>query len=106
MPVTAIYWKERWKIYEKKKEEPKVASQQSQVKSLEKELKKVEDQIELLQNNKIQLENEMATPEVYTNGEKLKKAKFDLEKINKEIAAANTKWEQIVTSMDELTSGA
>jgi ATP-binding cassette, subfamily F, member 3 len=91
---------------EKKKEEPKVASQQSQVKALEKELKKVEDQIELLQNNKTQLEDEMATPEVYTNGEKLKKAKFDLEKINKELAAANTKWEQIVTSMDELTSGA
>jgi ATP-binding cassette, subfamily F, member 3 len=88
---------------EKKVDEPKVVSQQSQIKLLEKDLKKVEDQIEQLQNDKSRFENEMATPEVYTNGEKLKKYKFDLEKVNKQLADANAKWEQLVNSIDSLT---
>jgi ATP-binding cassette, subfamily F, member 3 len=88
---------------EKKVDEPKVVSQQSQIKLLEKDLKKVEDQIEQLQNDKSRFENEMATPEVYTNGEKLKKYKFDLEKLNKQLADANAKWEQLVNSIDSLS---
>src|SRR5688572_1459 len=84
--------------------EPKAPSQQNQLKALEKDLKKIEDQIEQLQNNKTKFEAEMATPEVYTNGEKLKKYKFGLEKLNKELADANSKWEKLATSIDELSN--
>jgi ATP-binding cassette, subfamily F, member 3 len=88
---------------EKKPEPVKTPSQQAQLKSLEKDLKKVEAFIEQLQSDKLRLENALATPDVYTNGEKLKKHTADLERVNQELANANAKWETIVMSMDELS---
>jgi ATP-binding cassette, subfamily F, member 3 len=89
---------------EKKVEQPKTPSQQSQLKTLEKDLKKVEEQIELLQNKKATLENEMATSDVYSNTDKLRKYTADLENVNRQLADANAKWEQIVNAIDALTA--
>jgi ATP-binding cassette, subfamily F, member 3 len=80
----------------------KTPSQELQLKNLEKDLKKVEEQIEVIQSKKSAIETEMASPELYADFEKLKKVQFDLDKINKELSAANEKWESIAIAIDEL----
>ncbi|HEY0656749.1 MAG TPA: ABC-F family ATP-binding cassette domain-containing protein [Chryseosolibacter sp.] len=87
-----------------KKPEPAQASPSivSQKKNLEKDLKKVEEQIEDLEKKKAQIENEMTKPEVYANFESLKKLQFDLDKLKKDLTAANAKWENLATAIDGL----
>ncbi len=90
---------------QEKKAEPavtKTPSQELQLKNLEKDLKKIEEQIEGVQGRKTAIEMEMGTPELYSNFEKMKKAQFDLDKINKELAAANQKWEAVAIAIDDL----
>ena len=88
---------------EKKKEElPKTTSQVTQLKGLEKDLKKVEEQIETLQNKKTKLESELASPDVYSNVEKLKKTQQEFETVERDLATANRQWEKLATSIDEL----
>lgn len=84
-----------------KKENP-APSSGNQLKSLERDLKKVEDDIEVLQAKKIALETEMADPEIYADGERVKKLKFNFDKIVKEMDAANKRWEEIALSIDKL----
>jgi ATP-binding cassette, subfamily F, member 3 len=74
----------------------------SQKKNLEKDLKKIEDQIEILEKKKAEIEGEMLKPEVYANFESLKKLQFDLDKIKKELSSANGKWEGIANAIDAL----
>lgn len=80
----------------------KIPSQEIQLKNLEKELKKVEDQIETLQNNKLKVEGEMASPEIFSDFERLHKAQQKFNQVNKELVEANTRWESLATSIDEL----
>lgn len=81
---------------------PSNPSTGTQLKSLEKDLQKTEEQIEDLQKRKLDIENEMSTPEAYTNSEKMKKLKFELDKLNKEMDAANKKWEEIALAIDNI----
>jgi ATP-binding cassette subfamily F protein 3 len=78
-------------------------SEDSQLKSLEKELKKVEEKLELAQKQKTEVENELGRPEVYANGDQVKKIQFDLKKIQTEIDQLNKKWEEIATRIDGLS---
>jgi ATP-binding cassette subfamily F protein 3 len=86
-----------------KEEKPKTPSAVTQLKTLEKELKKVEELIESLQNKKNKIEAEMALPEVYSNFEKLKKVKQDFESVEKELKDANSTWEKIATAIDDIS---
>ena len=45
----------------------------------------------------------MARPEVYSNAEKMKSAKKELDLIAAEVAAANRKWDAIAGRIDELS---
>ncbi len=88
---------------EKKVEPPQQPpTQEIQRKSLEKDLKKIEDQIEGLEKRKSELEVELGQPELYNNVEKLKKLQFELEKLNKELAPAGKKWEDMMTALEGL----
>ncbi len=79
----------------------KIPSQEIQLKNLEKELKKVEDHIETLQNNKLKVEGEMASPEIFSDFEKLNKAQQKFNQVNKELLEANTRWELLATAIDD-----
>jgi ATP-binding cassette subfamily F protein 3 len=87
-----------------KKPEPVQATPSTinQKKSLEKDLKKVEEQVESLEKRKSEIEGEMMKPEVYSNFETLKKLQFDLDKLKKELSERNAKWEGIVNAIDGL----
>jgi ATP-binding cassette subfamily F protein 3 len=80
----------------------KIPDNSSQLKTLEKQLKKVEEEFESLKANKIRLENEMTKQEVYSNPEKIKQAKKELEELTSKINSANASWEEIATKIDKL----
>lgn len=74
----------------------------SKLKSLEKELKKIEDQLAKLESQKSGNEMEMTRPEVFGDFEKLKKIQFDQKKIDKELKDVTTKWESLAMEIDAL----
>lgn len=89
---------------EKKPQAPKnkSASQDAQLKNLEKELKRTEERIERLESEKSKLETEMAAPEVYSDFSKLNVVQEKFNSVTRELNEANTKWEELVTGIDEL----
>jgi ATP-binding cassette subfamily F protein 3 len=80
----------------------KVPDNSPQLKTLEKQLKKVEEELESLQADKIRIENEMTKQEVYSNPEKIKQLKKELEELTGKINSANANWEEIATKIDKL----
>ena len=77
-------------------------SHEAQLKNLEKELKKVEQRIEFLQQDKAALELEMTRPEIYSDYEKLNVVQEKFDRVNKELNAANTQWEELATAIDDV----
>jgi ATP-binding cassette subfamily F protein 3 len=75
---------------------------QAQLKMLEKELKKVEDQLSQLETQKANLESEMAKPEVFADAGKLKGVQETYQKTNTNLDAVTKRWEELVTSIDDL----
>ncbi len=87
---------------EVKPKQPQTPSNEAKLKTLDKELKKVEEQISKLEEQKSKLELEMASPEVFSNAAKLKEVQATFNKTEADLAAANKKWEEIATAIDEL----
>ncbi len=92
---------------EKKAQEavPPPPKNDSKLKLLEKDLKKIEEQVEVLEKKKSGLEETMAKPEVFGNFEKLQQAQADFQKVQTDLKVANNKWEQVATDIDELNKG-
>ncbi len=72
------------------------------LKTLNQELKRIEDTIETLQEEKTTSESELAKPDVFGNPEKLQAAQQVFEKVNARLIEANKKWEELVVGIDEL----
>jgi ATP-binding cassette subfamily F protein 3 len=72
------------------------------IKSLEQELKKIEEAINKSQTEKSAIETELSKPEVYADITKLAEAQKVFERVAAELENHNTKWEQVVLSMEEL----
>jgi ATP-binding cassette subfamily F protein 3 len=87
---------------EVKQKQPQTPSNEAKLKTLDKELKKAEEQISKLEEQKSKLELEMASPEVFSNAAKLKEVQSAFNKTEADLAAANKKWEEIATAIDEL----
>ncbi|HYG04723.1 MAG TPA: ABC-F family ATP-binding cassette domain-containing protein [Chryseosolibacter sp.] len=85
-----------------KEKKPDQAPSANQLKSLERDLKKVEDEIEALQTKKQTLEVEMADPNIYADAQRVKKLKFEFDKVTKEMDHANKRWEEIALTIDKL----
>ena len=79
----------------------KTASEEGQLKNLEKELKKVEDIIETVQKERASIESEMAKPEIFSDFGKLNLVQEKFNRVNKELQDANRRWEEIATAIDE-----
>ncbi len=93
---------------EKKQEESKpkpaqVSPSDNRLKALEKDLKKAEDLIGKLEEQKSALEMDMTKPEVFGNIEKLKTIQSEFNRVQSELTQANKKWEDLATAIDELS---
>jgi ATP-binding cassette subfamily F protein 3 len=84
---------------------PKTPSHEAQLKNLEKELKKIEVQIETAQAEKVRLEAQMALPENFTDFEKLNNIQSQFNVVNQQLDEANERWEALATSIDALARG-
>ncbi|MFM9837710.1 MAG: ABC-F family ATP-binding cassette domain-containing protein [Cyclobacteriaceae bacterium] len=94
-----------------KKQEPKQQPKQQpstsnpnikKISDLNRELKKVEDSIHKIQQEKEKIEAEMAKPEVFGNFEKLNEFQQQYEKVDFKLEEENKKWESIALEMEEL----
>jgi ATP-binding cassette subfamily F protein 3 len=74
----------------------------NKLKLLEKDLKQIEDEIAALEEKKNVYEEDMSKPEVFGNFEKLQEIQLNFDKVDKELKAANEKWEHIATAIDEM----
>jgi ATP-binding cassette, subfamily F, member 3 len=72
--------------------------------NLQKMLTKVENEIEALESTKKRLESQMADSEVYSDFTKLRKVKEDFDKVEKALAEANKKWEDVASQIDKLAT--
>jgi ATP-binding cassette, subfamily F, member 3 len=111
------YWKKKnaGAIAEPAKQEKKVEAapkpkplqtptQEAKLKSLEKDLKKIEEQISQLETLKASLENELTKPEVYNNQDKLKQVQAEFNQTTSSLDASNKKWEDLATRIDEMSA--
>lgn len=79
-----------------------IPSNSAKLKNLEKELKKVEEQINDLETKMGLIELELARPEVFSKAEKLKEAQQQFHFLQESLKSANKKWEEIATAIDSL----
>lgn len=79
-----------------------IPSNSAKLKNLEKELKKVEEQINDLETKMGLIELELARPEVFSKAEKLKEAQQQFHSLQESLKSANKKWEEIATAIDSL----
>lgn len=87
---------------EKKPEIAKNDTNQSRLKSLEKEMKKVEADMEALQKQKDALELKMTDPLVFGNFNELQKLQQELSIINQKLEVINKKWDELAETIDTL----
>lgn len=66
----------------------------SERRKIEKKIQKLESDIELLENKKSELEEQLANPAVYSNGEKAKSVQMDIENLTQQIEQITLEWEQ------------
>lgn len=74
----------------------------NRIKTLNQELKKIEDQIQQLEARKLNAEEELAKPEVYSNFDKLTACQQQFEKLQTELHKANQEWERVMLEVDAL----
>ncbi len=79
-------------------------SQEAQLKSLQKELTRAEEQIEKLQAEKETMEAEMARPEIYSDFEKLNALQQRFNKISQDLDEANANWDALAVAIDNAGS--
>lgn len=91
----------------KPKAEKKVApvrsnESENKLKALEKEMKKVEAELELLQKQKESTEEKMALPEVYSNFSEMQKLQHELNVIHQKLEVINKRWDDLAETIDTL----
>jgi ATP-binding cassette subfamily F protein 3 len=83
---------------------PAPSNQQNdkKVKVLNSEIKKSEERIIKLEDEKKQIEDQLAKPEVYSDFSKLGEYQKQFEKVQASLTAENQKWEALVTELEAL----
>jgi ATP-binding cassette subfamily F protein 3 len=74
---------------------------QAQQRKLQREEEQILKELEILEQEKQRLTDEIQKPEVYSNGEKAKSVQAQLDDVNTKINSASEKWEAIVTALEE-----
>lgn len=91
------------KVVEKAQPQPKTNSSAAALKSLERDLAKAEEAINTLELQKEKVELDLSNPEIFKDLTKLQKAKDLFEKVRKDLASANQKWEELAEAIDKLS---
>jgi ATP-binding cassette, subfamily F, member 3 len=88
------------------KKEPSTANETNsrKLKSLQRELKLIEEKIETLEKQKLQIENEMASPEVYEDYQKLSEAQQKFNTVASSLEETTRQWEDLAIEIDALGS--
>ncbi|MCE2995165.1 MAG: ABC-F family ATP-binding cassette domain-containing protein [Cyclobacteriaceae bacterium] len=91
------------KKQESKPTEPKQSqpNHAKKIAELNKELKKIEDAIQLAQQEREKIEIEMAKPEVFSNFEKLNAQQQLFEKADAKLEELNQRWESVALEIEE-----
>lgn len=95
------------KVKVEKKPEPvkqKTSADETQLKSLARDLRKIEERIEMLQTEKSKLEVELARPEVYSDFGRLNAVQEKFNQVNKNLIDANAEWEKLAIAIDEINN--
>ena len=79
--------------------------QENELKKLKKELETVEANIEKLEASKAQIEEVMADPATFSDFNKLQEKQDSLAAVDKDLDAAQSKWETLAEQIDELEQG-
>lgn len=87
---------------EKKPEPIRSNENENKLKTLEKEMKKVEAEIEALENQKAALELEMTKPEVFGDFTALQKSQQELTILTQKLALVNKRWDELAETIDTL----
>lgn len=106
------YWKSKqeakpFQNAQKPKKEPKIKTKPKQedtnkIKALEKDLDKIETEIEKAEAEVRELELTMAKPEIYANPEKLAEVNSSFEKAKSKLESLQSDWEDIADKIDTL----
>jgi ATP-binding cassette, subfamily F, member 3 len=72
------------------------------IKILNAQLTELENQIEILQNDKAKIEAELARPDVYGDSKKMQATTTSLKGKNAALQAANKAWDELVSQIDQL----
>jgi len=91
------------KKQESKPAEPKPSqpNHAKKIAELNKELKKIEDAIQVAQQEREKIETEMAKPEVFSNFEKLNEQQQLFEKADAKLEGLNQRWESVALEIEE-----
>ncbi|MFY8037439.1 MAG: ATP-binding cassette domain-containing protein, partial [Cyclobacteriaceae bacterium] len=91
------------KKQESKPAEPKPSqpNHTKKIAELNKELKKIEDAIQVAQQEREKIETEMAKPEVFSNFEKLNEQQQLFEKADAKLEELNQRWESVALEIEE-----
>ena len=76
------------------------------VEKLKKELKALEERIEVLEAEQATVEEELGKPEIYADADRLQRFQSKLEELGKEIEVKNQRWEQLVDEIEEFPAKA
>ena len=73
---------------------------EAEKRKIEKEVQRLEDEIAKSEAQKKSLENQMANPDVYSNGEKCKAVQKQIDDIAAHLEALNTQWEEAAEKLN------
>lgn len=89
-------------VVEKKEVAKPTDESAKKLKALQKQLKTLEEKIEQLEKQKVDFENQMAKPEVYSDFGKLGEIQNQFNKVNTELASFTSQWEALAIEIDAL----
>jgi ATP-binding cassette subfamily F protein 3 len=88
---------------EKKETKKPTDESNKKLKTLQKQLKTLEEKIESMEKKKVDLENEMAKPEIYSDFGKLGEIQTQFNKLINELTGVTTQWESLAIEIDSLS---
>jgi ATP-binding cassette, subfamily F, member 3 len=86
----------------KTEESPEVKAQRKNLKELQRQLEKIENEVSDCEKQKKALEQELAKPEIYENAQKLAQTQAQYDQINQTLDKKQTDWENLVLQMEDL----
>lgn len=92
---------QKTKTSEARKSKPSNADDKL-IRKFQKEISQWEEKIEVLESKKIQIEEELSKPDIYSNPDKMLEVNKQYEATDRELKTANQQWEKLMIDMEAL----